>query len=54
MFYVKSPEGHPVPQRAGHYDDELVRENGRWTFSRRVAQGDIPFSDALAPAQAVQ
>jgi hypothetical protein len=49
IFYVKGPEGRPVPQMAGHYDDEFVREEGHWKFSRRVVQGDIPFSDSLAP-----
>jgi ketosteroid isomerase-like protein len=27
---------------AGRYDDELVRENGRWKFGRRKVSGDLP------------
>lgn len=48
IFYVKGPDGRPAPQFAGHYQDELVREDGRWKFARRVVQGDMPFSDPLA------
>ncbi len=33
----------------GHYDDTLIREDGRWKFLRRVAVSDIPHSD---PAEA--
>jgi len=47
IFYVKGPEGRPVPQMAGHYDDEFVREEGRWKFAKRVVQADIPYSDPL-------
>ena len=47
LFYAKGPEGKPVPQLAGHYDDEFIREDGHWKFLRRVAQGDIPYMDPL-------
>ena len=47
IFYIKGPEGRPVPQMAGHYDDELIREDGRWKFLKRVVQADIPYSDPL-------
>jgi ketosteroid isomerase-like protein len=49
IFYVKGADGRPSPLMAGHYDDEFVREGGRWKFSRRVVQGDIPYSDPLMP-----
>jgi hypothetical protein len=26
----------------GHYDDELVKEDGEWRFARRVAATDVP------------
>jgi hypothetical protein len=26
----------------GHYDDELVKEDGEWRFGRRVANTDVP------------
>jgi hypothetical protein len=29
----------------GHYDDELIRENGHWTFLRRVVMMEIPYQD---------
>jgi hypothetical protein len=29
----------------GHYDDTLVRQEGRWRFQRRVASNDIPYSE---------
>ncbi len=41
--YVVRGEGD-VPQlsKLGHYEDELVREDGRWRFARRHAPGVIP------------
>jgi uncharacterized protein (TIGR02246 family) len=32
----------PVIAQGGHYDDQLVRENGHWKFKRREAVTDIP------------
>ena len=54
IFYVKGPDGRPAPQFAGHYVDELVREDGRWKFARRVVQGDMPYSDPLQPPAATE
>ena len=42
-------EMKPAILCGGHYDDTLIREDGRWKFLRRVAVNDIPHSD---PAEA--
>ncbi len=34
---------------AGRYEDELVRENGRWKFQRRVVSGDLPGAPPPGP-----
>src|SRR5690606_11086058 len=47
---VPGSDGRPITLMLGHYDDVLVREDGRWKFLRRVAHGDIPFHDPLADA----
>jgi ketosteroid isomerase-like protein len=41
-FIVPGSDGKPVISQAGRYDDQLVRENGRWKFKRRTASNDIP------------
>jgi uncharacterized protein (TIGR02246 family) len=38
-FVVPGERGAAISQ-AGRYDDELVRENGRWKFKKRVASND--------------
>jgi hypothetical protein len=42
MFVVQGSDGRPQTVFLGHYDDSLVRENGRWKFQRRLVYGDIP------------
>jgi uncharacterized protein (TIGR02246 family) len=44
LYVVKGDDGGPVLSKLGHYDDELVREAGRWRFLRREAPMDIPAS----------
>jgi SnoaL-like domain len=51
LFLVKSADNVPAPSRGGHYEDELIREGGRWRFLRRVVMGDIPPQNPLASAQ---
>jgi ketosteroid isomerase-like protein len=41
-YVVKGDDGQPVLAKLGHYDDELVREGGKWRFLRREAPMDIP------------
>jgi uncharacterized protein (TIGR02246 family) len=43
-FVVPGPDNKPVIAQGGHYDDTLVRENGRWKFKRRTASTDLPSS----------
>jgi uncharacterized protein (TIGR02246 family) len=38
-FVVPGERGAAISQ-AGRYDDQLVRENGRWKFKKRVASND--------------
>jgi ketosteroid isomerase-like protein len=42
LYVVRGEDGAPVLSKLGHYDDELVREDGRWRFLRREAPMDIP------------
>ena len=46
---ITGPDGRPQPLFAGRYEDELVREDGRWRFRRRVAISD---GSPAAPAAA--
>jgi uncharacterized protein (TIGR02246 family) len=41
-FVVTGADKKPSMMYGGHYDDTLVRENGRWKFKRRVVANDIP------------
>jgi SnoaL-like domain len=38
---VKGDDGGPALAKLGHYEDELVREDGQWRFGRRAAPTDI-------------
>jgi hypothetical protein len=35
------PDGKPRPERAGHYEDTLIRERGEWKFKSRQAFTEI-------------
>jgi 3-phenylpropionate/cinnamic acid dioxygenase small subunit len=41
-FVVTGADNRPAMMYAGHYNDTLVREKGRWKFKRRVVANDIP------------
>ena len=45
-YVTRTGDNKPSMALAGHYDDELVRENGQWKFQRRTVSGDIPYSQA--------
>ena len=42
IFVVPSDNGSPTWRFLGHYQDEFVREQGRWYFLRREAFTDLP------------
>ena len=41
-WLVEAEDGKPAPQRSGHYEDELVRENGEWKFQHRLTVTELP------------
>lgn len=45
VYMVRNKDDKPSPAMGGHYDDELVRENGHWKFLRRVVMMEIPYQD---------
>jgi uncharacterized protein (TIGR02246 family) len=42
IYIVRGDEGEPTLCKVGHYEDELVREDGEWRFARRFAPIDMP------------
>jgi hypothetical protein len=41
LYVVRCDDGAPALCKLGHYDDQLIREAGRWRFLRREAPTDI-------------
>jgi len=41
-YVVRGEDDTPVLDKLGHYEDELVREDGRWRFAHRHAPIDVP------------
>jgi uncharacterized protein (TIGR02246 family) len=41
LYVVKADDGGPRLSKLGHYNDTLVREDGRWRFLRREAPMDL-------------
>ena len=42
LYMVPGDDGAPRAAMMAQYDDELVREQGRWKFARRVVHGQMP------------
>jgi len=42
LYMVPGEDGAPRAAMMARYDDELVREDGRWKFARRVVHGQMP------------
>jgi SnoaL-like domain len=43
--FTVTADNKPSILYGGHYDDTLVREDGRWKFLRRIVATDIPHND---------
>ncbi len=50
VFITRDDRDQPVLSLMGHYDDVLVRSDGRWKFQRRVAHLDVPYERLEASA----
>ena len=42
LYMVPGEDAAPRAAMMARYDDELVREDGRWKFARRVVHGQMP------------
>ena len=45
LLVMRGPDGSPTPELAGFYEDEFVREDGRWKIARRVDNPVMPTSE---------
>jgi len=52
LTYFARKDGKPVAMLAGRYEDELVREDGRWRFKYRRVIGEIPTREEQPVATA--
>ena len=48
IFVTQGDKGGPQLVYLGHYEDTLVRENGRWKFLKRNVHSDIPSDKDLS------
>jgi uncharacterized protein (TIGR02246 family) len=45
LLVMRGPKGEPVPALAGRYEDEFIREDGKWKILRRVDYPVMPTSE---------
>jgi uncharacterized protein (TIGR02246 family) len=45
LLVMRGPKGEPTPSLAGRYEDELIREDGKWKILRRVDYPVMPTSE---------
>jgi uncharacterized protein (TIGR02246 family) len=47
ITYFERNDLRPEAKLAGRYDDEIVREDGRWLFKHRHVVGEIPTAEEM-------
>lgn len=45
LLVMRGPRGEPTPALAGRYEDEFIREDGKWKILRRVDHPVMPTSE---------
>jgi uncharacterized protein (TIGR02246 family) len=45
LLIMRGPKGEPTPSLAGRYEDEFIREDGKWKILRRVDYPVMPNSE---------
>lgn len=45
LLVMRGPNGEPTPALAGRYEDEFIREDGKWKILRRVDYPVMPTSE---------
>lgn len=45
LLIMRGPNGEPTPALAGRYEDEFIREDGKWKILRRVDFPVMPTSE---------
>jgi hypothetical protein len=48
--FARTEDNKLVPRLAGHYNDTLLKEGGKWKFLTREAPRDIPNPETAAEA----
>jgi uncharacterized protein (TIGR02246 family) len=54
LLVMRGPDGSPVPELAGLYEDEFVREDGQWKILRRVDNPIMPTREEWAKEMAAR
>jgi uncharacterized protein (TIGR02246 family) len=48
LLVMRGPNGEPTPMLAGRYEDEFIREDGKWKILRRVDFPVMPTAEEWA------